>query len=96
MDHQNLRTEQSAALTQALDLLDEVLKRLICRDSRTAILLIHDARSRIIEAAGVRDRPSLEARASLARYEAALTSETPEDDLIEARAGGQELPLRPQ
>jgi hypothetical protein len=96
MDNQNLRTEQTAALAQALDLLDEVLKRLICRDSRTAILLIHDARSRIVEAAGVRDRPNLEARASLARYEAAGQEEAPEDDLIEAKAVMQETPLRPQ
>jgi hypothetical protein len=44
---QNLTPEQTAALSQAQDLLDEVLRRLISRDIHTAVILLSDLRNRI-------------------------------------------------
>lgn len=45
--NRNLLSEQVAALSQTMELLDEVVNRISARDRRTAVLLIHDIRTRI-------------------------------------------------
>ncbi len=43
----NLQSDQVAALSQTMELLDEVVSRIGARDRRTAVLLINDIRARI-------------------------------------------------
>jgi hypothetical protein len=45
--NRNLQSDQVAALSQTMELLDEVVNRISARDRRTAVLLINDIRTRI-------------------------------------------------